>query len=125
MQVVHTLTGLGTLVDDQAVAVAADSTVASDLVGEVDHAEEQWRLLRLVVLGDHQDMRRRNRPDVLEGQHVVAPLDLFGGRLLSPDLAEEALLRHQACSPSASGATGRTVASAPSACPPSAARTVM
>ena len=101
MHVVDALSRLRALVEDEAIAVAVDLALVGDAIGNADHPGNH-RSIRLgqivhrgnVLLGDHENMRRRDGTDVFEGHDLLIAVDLFGRNLLPEDFAEETLLFH-------------------------------
>jgi len=101
MQVVDTLPGLGAVIEDQSVAIAGDLAVIGDPIGDANQTGHDGLMLRGqlmqrgdVLFRDDQDVRGRDRANVLEGHRVRIAEDLAGRDLPGENLAEEALLGH-------------------------------
>ena len=101
MQVVDTLPGLGAVIEDQSVAIAGDLAVIGDPIGDADQTGHDGVMLRRqvrqrgdVLFRDHQDVRGRDRSDVLEGHRIRIAEDLVGRDQPRENLAEEALFGH-------------------------------
>jgi len=96
VQMVDRLAAVGAGVDDQAVAVGK-VLCAGDFAGGVEELAEALgvvlrgvRVRSDVVFGDDEDVDRRLRIDVGEGEGVLVLVDAGGGDFAGDDFAEEA-----------------------------------
>jgi len=97
VEMVDSLAAVRAGVDDQAVAVG-EVLGAGDFHGCGEEMAEHGGVLRRgmgvggeVLLGDEQDMDRRLRIDVREGEDVVILIEALGGDGTGCDFAEEAI----------------------------------
>jgi hypothetical protein len=99
---INGLASLGTFVDDEAISIAIDLAFIGDLVGDLKHSEQHRPMTgsqvvnrRDVLLWNYQDVGRRHRPDVLEGDDLLVAEDLLRWNLAGKDLAEKAVVGHR------------------------------
>lgn len=92
------LTAPGADIADETVAVGCDPLLTSDSRSDVEEAAQEGPVgLRQVsrrldvAAGHQQDVRRRPRRDVVEGDEEVVRMNASGGDLVSDDPTEEAI----------------------------------
>lgn len=100
VHVLDTLPGVLAGVEDDTVAASVDALGDRDLVRRADELVElavarggQGRHIGEMSPGDHQDMRRRLRVDVTEGENPL-PVKHYRGRDLSGSDSAEQAVRH-------------------------------
>src|ERR1700682_203534 len=98
MQMIHVLSSHPTGVDDGPEAVGR-ALLAGERAGLRHHLAEHLGVLDAhvrqrihVLLGDDHEVHRRERIDVVEGEHVVVLVHLAAGDLAGHDLAEDAVV---------------------------------
>jgi hypothetical protein len=113
VQVINSLSGLWPLVHDEPVAIAIDLPLVGDPVRHLEKMNEHRCVSRLqvvdgrdVLFWNDEHMRRGNRTDVFEGDHLVVTEDLLRRDLSRKDLAEQAILGHRQSSLRAEKAVG-------------------
>jgi hypothetical protein len=98
MHVPYRLPGVAARIEDDPVPAGGDPGGGGNLMGHCDQLVKQsvaragqGRHVRKVVPGDHQDMRRRLRADVAEGDDPLSVSYDRGRDLSSSDPAEQAV----------------------------------
>jgi len=97
MEVEHDLSARLATVDDLPVACVGDALLARQPGGDDQHPAEQTGVLagrviegRQMILGDHQEVDRRDGVDIVERQQLVVLEELLARDLTGYDLAKDA-----------------------------------
>jgi hypothetical protein len=100
MEVKDGLAGIGTVVEDQTVAVA-NAKFRGNLGRRAQHLADQLFIFGLdecraddMFFGDDQKMDGRLGGDIAEGEHRIVFIEFVGGDLTGDDLTEKAVFVH-------------------------------
>jgi len=98
VQPVHTLATLWAIIHDHAVSVREALLLGN--LGDRNEKVAQSGLITIFCIaysseglfGEHQDVNRSNRVDIMESKHVIVLEDLLAGDLSLNDLGEDGIL---------------------------------